>query len=465
MRRLLFAATVVVACALPTRAQTEPVIFVHGIASSDRTWADVAAALRSDGYGEPYSVHVDLNASAATDVASDVAWSAFVPFDQVPGEGTVARRQGPPPALATRHVYVNFRAWSTGPALAVHADRRAPGRSESNESGIVKQGRALGLVVADVLAATGAERVVLVGHSMGGLAIREYLQRRDAGGAPAWWVEPSAPGGHRVAAAVTYGTPHQGSNLNDLRTGLGNAAADLRSEAVRDLRYSYPNSSLGRGRYLYGGPEVPTDEFTSFDVTADGDEDDEVAGINAGDPATELASDNPALPLPRDVAYVWVVGDVAGLGGDGVVDAERQTLRRLDAAGTEVLLPEGVTRRVVTGRSHVRQTSDVSTIRAVLAGLPTPAEAGPTASGLRLTAGPNPVRSGATLELGLDRPSVVRLRVVDALGREVAVLADGPQPAGPLSARWDVGGLAPGAYTVVADADGRRATARVSVVH
>ena len=200
----------------------------------------------------------------------------------------MARRQGPPAALASRQFYVDFRAWSDGESLTVHAERGTEGRSESNESGIVKQGRALGLVIADVLAATGAECVILVGHSMGGLAIREYLQRRDASGTPTWWVDPSAEGGHRVAAAVTYGTPHQGSNLNDLGSGAGgNAVADPRSEAVRDLRYSYPRSALGPGRYLYGGDEVTTDEFYSFDVTADGDEDDTVVGLNAGVPAEE----------------------------------------------------------------------------------------------------------------------------------------------------------------------------------
>ena len=444
-------------------AQDLPVVFVHGISSSDRTWDGVAAALRAGGYGEPASVHVDLNAGDGTDAASDVVRSGLVPFDRFPGVGRVARREARPAPLAGRHVYVNFRAWADDDSLTVHAERREPGRSESNESGIVKQGVALGLVIADVLAATGAERVVLVGHSMGGLAIREYLQRRDADGAPAWWVEPGAPGGHRVAAVVTYGTPHQGSNTNDLGTGTGSVVADPRSEAVRDLRYTYPRSALGAGRYLYGGAEVATDEFTSFDVTADGDEDDLVVGINAGDPLDEFAVDNPALPLPRDVAYTWVVGEVRGLGADGVVDADRQVLRRRDDAGAEVLVPEGITRRVVTGRVHTAQTSDVATIRSVLGSLATPTEPGPAAV-LGLRAYPNPARSAATVAADLARSGAVRLAVVDVLGREVAVLVEGVRPAGPLRAAWPVAGLAPGAYVVVLDADGARQTVRVTVV-
>ena len=47
-----------------------------------------------------------------------------------------------------------------------------------------------------ILAATGARRVVVVAHSMGGLVMRAYL--RDQGGA-------------KIARLVTIGTPHEGS--------------------------------------------------------------------------------------------------------------------------------------------------------------------------------------------------------------------------------------------------------------
>ena len=61
---------------------------------------------------------------------------------------------------------------------------------------------------------------------------------------------------------------------------------------------------------------------------------------------------------------------------------------------------------------------------------------------------PNPVRGAARLPYRLGRGGAVRLAVHDALGREVAVLADGVQPAGLHEASWDAGGLAPGAYVV-----------------
>jgi triacylglycerol esterase/lipase EstA (alpha/beta hydrolase family) len=52
--------------------------------------------------------------------------------------------------------------------------------------------------IEEVRTATGAERLVLVAHSMGGLVARAYLRRF---------------GGERVARLITVGTPHHGSML------------------------------------------------------------------------------------------------------------------------------------------------------------------------------------------------------------------------------------------------------------
>jgi triacylglycerol lipase len=66
-----------------------------------------------------------------------------------------------------------------------------------------------------VLAATGAERLILVGHSMGGLVSRAYLQRY---------------GEARVARLVTLGTPHQGSEL--ARFGFGANGRQMRPHSA-----------------------------------------------------------------------------------------------------------------------------------------------------------------------------------------------------------------------------------------
>lgn len=54
----------------------------------------------------------------------------------------------------------------------------------------------LGQRIEAVLAETGAQRLVLVGHSMGGLVARTFVQRHGAG---------------RIAELITIGTPHDGS--------------------------------------------------------------------------------------------------------------------------------------------------------------------------------------------------------------------------------------------------------------
>ncbi|MCF8151926.1 MAG: alpha/beta fold hydrolase [Burkholderiaceae bacterium] len=62
-----------------------------------------------------------------------------------------------------------------------------------------------------VLAATGASQVILIGHSMGGLASRAYLRRH---------------GNEKVARLITLGSPHQGTKF--AQKGLGPNAKQMR---------------------------------------------------------------------------------------------------------------------------------------------------------------------------------------------------------------------------------------------
>jgi len=63
-------------------------------------------------------------------------------------------------------------------------------------------------------ARTGAERVALIGHSMGGIAIRAWLRRHGAA---------------RVAAVVTLGSPHRGTW--SARHAIGRNVAQMRPES------------------------------------------------------------------------------------------------------------------------------------------------------------------------------------------------------------------------------------------
>ena len=78
-------------------------------------------------------------------------------------------------------------------------------------SRIAKYGDQIGSAVDEVLAATGATQVNLIGHSQGGLSIRAYLDRH---------------GDEKVDKIITLGSPHQGTWL--ARLALGPNAFDMR---------------------------------------------------------------------------------------------------------------------------------------------------------------------------------------------------------------------------------------------
>ena len=81
---------------------------------------------------------------------------------------------------------------------------------------------------------------------------------------------------------------------------------------------------------------------------------------------------------------------------------------------------------------------------------------------LALTVAPNPTAGRAAVSFGLAEGGVVRVSVYDALGREVAVLADGPHGPGRHDLAFEAGPLPSGVYVVrVAGADVR--TARLTV--
>ena len=77
---------------------------------------------------------------------------------------------------------------------------------------------------------------------------------------------------------------------------------------------------------------------------------------------------------------------------------------------------------------------------------------------------PNPTTGTTVLPFLLDAASDVSLSVYDALGRRIAVLAEGLHDAGPHEPTWDARGLAPGVYLVVLRAGGTTQTRRLSVV-
>lgn len=100
--------------------------------------------------------------------------------------------------------------------------------------------------VDEVRHATGADKVVLVCHSMGGLACRAYLKRY---------------GGNRVARLITIGSPHRGTLIAGL--GVGPNARQMRvgshwlSELADDERLPEGSVSLFSYHDNYVFPQAP----------------------------------------------------------------------------------------------------------------------------------------------------------------------------------------------------------------
>lgn len=273
-----------------------PIIFIHGLNSKSSTW-NASTNFMDAQYGYTYGGRIDYclnydgsNASANTNIyqtGADIAvWN---PAFFIQGD----------------YYFVNFDVGSDGSFSPFYID---PFNVLSNQAAIVKQGVAVRDAITRVLQITGRDKVILMGHSMGGLAAREYLEN------PNIW-QPD--GEHHVAKLVTTGTPHGGSNSTfqglSLLTGLAE-----RSEAVRDLRTSYSYSPYAPGVYLFGGYEnnyLMNDNlignFHNVDVNCNGIIGEQIVGLNQ-------------KSLYSDLDYSCIIGEctgcvTAGMPGDGVV--------------------------------------------------------------------------------------------------------------------------------------------------
>jgi triacylglycerol lipase len=164
------------------------------------------------------------------------------------------------------------------------------------------QGGELSAIITAVLEANpGTTKVLLVSHSMGSLAAREYLQglalMPNAGA--------TIPYRDDVAKLITVGAPHQGSlwaelcnnNLDILDVSANDRVCHLLSMAID------PNSVA-------------------------------IEGLQPGSPALATLNDLAAHPLPANVAYVSIIGsgqptlsDVVDFeDGDGIVTDVSQDL-------------------------------------------------------------------------------------------------------------------------------------------
>ena len=254
-----------------------PILFIHGLDGNLNTWNEVINYF-SQLYGEKETLRFCLNSDYNNSTANYLY--DITSFDT---EG-----------LANRNLYqITFDCDANG-----NCDNE--NNYLSNQAAIFKQGKAIGMAIASIVQSTGKDKVILIGHSMGGLAAREYIQNS----------QHHLLGYHSVAKLVTVGTPHWGSNFE--LAGLGDIFQVLtdinsNSEAVRDLRNSYDLTFLNKtpAVYLFGGIEdqycLADDfffEWHNVDINCNGLIYENIEGLNT-------------LPIYTDIDYssVWDPND------------------------------------------------------------------------------------------------------------------------------------------------------------
>ena len=346
MKLIIFLSLLVFAQCAGAAELPYPVLFIHGLDSDDQTWDTFLDGTLRPALGNPTIpvFHVLANSDL-----SETRWqgedeTAFTDDDDI----LIANPGGGSDVPNSPLYKVNFHCWRTtdDPPYDIipYISRDATpwnliSNSAGNESAITKEAIALKWIIVKILLATGRDKVIIVGHSAGGLVAREYLQRRDLETwVHQWWVLPQEDDGHRVAKLVTIGTPHLGSNflnlptLNSNKPGEGSEnppilMPNLESELVRDLRYSYGPFNQIRGVYLFGGEESSLwgNDYHNYDVNCNGTQsDDAIIGMSDWD----NWSDNLSMSLPEDVEYLWIISNWSGDedGGDGLVNLPRQWL-------------------------------------------------------------------------------------------------------------------------------------------
>ncbi|UGS22667.1 T9SS type A sorting domain-containing protein [Flavobacterium channae] len=238
-----------------------PIIFIHGLNSSSETW-NTSTDYYDTQYGFTFGgrfdfcLNADNNNTTTNKNFYPTAGADIAAFESLVQNGD--------------YFYVNFNVNPNG----------AVGTTVlSNQSAIAKQGAAVRVAVQRVMEVTGKNKVILVGHSMGGLASREYIQNSYN------W---QADNQHHVAKLLTLGTPHGGSNASDnvlaFMTGT-----DVSSEAIRDLKTTYYYSGEP-GHFLFGGLEAQNStsmndnsyspDFYNSDINCNGITGETIQGLN-----------------------------------------------------------------------------------------------------------------------------------------------------------------------------------------
>jgi len=185
-------------CSDPTSLECgPPILFAHGICDHPSSWGQVAGSIATylqTNYGNLYP-----NSTMYIGVAQGPTIDDVIFFD---GSGNIL--SSPPPS--------NARIFSIAfydPDCPYCSPQDFNIENVMNVS-VFQKGDELALVIAKIKQITGAPKVMLIGHSMGGVDARSYLENLGLFGS-------HKPGNDTdVVALTTIDTPHLGSPLADL---------------------------------------------------------------------------------------------------------------------------------------------------------------------------------------------------------------------------------------------------------
>lgn len=186
----------------------------------------LARALGSRGPGTPLTLWLQALwgefQAALTVFMVRQPWANGNPGVQMPLRDTAQGVHGKPVPVLLVHGYVcNHRVWDTvalalrqagHPVLAIDL--------EPLFTSIDDYAAPIDNAVAELLEKSGGTQLALIGHSMGGLAIRAWMR---------------AHGTTRVTKVITLGTPHQGTRLAGVSATPNGAQMEWRSPWIKAL--------------------------------------------------------------------------------------------------------------------------------------------------------------------------------------------------------------------------------------
>ena len=310
-----------------SRTLQYPVIFIHGIWSDATTWETAIKQLTDRGY--VYGGVV--SASYSNGVPST---AGCVP-------ASLRNNKSPTVYLSACNPNADFFVWETNDYSMQSTFASNNDHSFSELGGEVK------FAIDYVRSLTGASKVQLVAHSMGGIAARHYLQNLHRSGADF---------AGDVATLVTIGTPHSGSAVANACPVLApGATVATAAVCTRLARPSQVQDCYDAVRYLHticSGQAVSrlrTDSWALQVMNA-------CLTSATGLCAPDNVSAGKAHTLPSGVTYLAIVASTKPDGSDLLVSAASQEFPPAGAYPKQVMS---------THMTHIQETSSLEVLATV----------------------------------------------------------------------------------------------------